>query len=206
MAIDAVIFDIGNVLLEWNPERYYDARIGPERRRALFAETEIEAMNLRLDLGEDFRETVYAHAAAHPEWAGEIRQWHDDWASIAGPEIAASVALLRALRSKGVPCHALSNFGVGSFAVARTVWPALDEFDRHFISGEMKTTKPDPAIYAAVETALAMPPETLLFTDDKAENVEAAAARGWQTHLFDGPDGFGGRLVAEGLLAEGEGR
>lgn len=204
MSVDAVIFDIGNVLIEWQPERYYDARIGPERRREMFAAVDLHAMNDRVDQGQPFRETIYAAAEARPEWRDEIRAWHDDWIEMATPAIALSVSLLRALRSKGVPVFALTNFGIESFAHAKIHYPFLDEFDRAYVSGHMGVTKPAPAIYEMVERDCGVAPERLLFADDRAENIEAAAVRGWQTHLFETPRGWAERLVAEGLLSEAE--
>lgn len=205
-AIDAVIFDIGNVLIEWQPERYYDAKIGPARRKAMFAAVDLHAMNDRVDQGEGFRDVIYATAAAYPEWSVEIRDWHDRWLDLAGPEIPHSVALLRRLRARGVPVFALSNFGVGSFALSETAYSFLTEFDRRYISGHMEVIKPDPRIYEMVEGDCGLAPERLLFADDRADNIAAAAARGWQTHLFDGPDGWADRLVAEGLLTQDEAR
>ena len=202
MTIDAVIFDIGNVLIEWQPERFYDAQIGPDRRRAMFAEIDLHGMNDLVDRGGDFREVIYAWAERHPAWRNEIRMWHDRWSEIAGPTIAPSVAILRALRANGVPVFALSNFGVGSFAVAERDYDFLGEFDRRFLSGEMRMAKPDAEIYAAVEAATGLAPERLLFVDDPADNTAAAAARGWKTHLFDGADGWAARLVTLGLLPE----
>ena len=202
MTIDAVIFDIGNVLIEWQPERFYDAQIGPDRRRAMFAEIDLHGMNDLVDRGGDFREVIYGWAERHPAWRDEIRMWHDRWSEIAGPTIAPSVAILRALRANGVPVFALSNFGVGSFAVAERDYDFLGEFDRRFLSGEMRMAKPDAEIYAAVEAATGLAPERLLFVDDRMDNIAAAAARGWQTHLFDGPDGWAARLVTLGLLPE----
>lgn len=196
----AVVFDIGNVLVEWQPERHYDAVYGEARRRALFDTIDLHDMNDRIDRGADFRATVYATAEAHPGWEAEIRDWHDAWLKLAGPEIPESVALLRALRARGVPVFALSNFGIGSFAVAEAEWPFLTEFDRRYISGHMGVAKPDAAIYAMVEADCGLAPEALLFADDRAENIAAAAARGWGTHLFDGPPGLATRLSAEGLL------
>ncbi|SFD65260.1 HAD family hydrolase [Roseivivax sediminis] len=200
MSVDAVVFDIGNVLLEWRPERHYDATIGPGRRRALFEEVDLHTMNDRIDRGADFRATVMDTAAAHPEWADEIRMWHDDWLKLAGPEIPHSTRLLRALRTAGVPVFALSNFGIGTFAIAEPEYPFLAEFDRHYISGHMGLAKPDAEIYAAMEADCGIPPARLLFTDDRADNIETAAARGWQTHRFDAPQAWADRLVAEGLL------
>ncbi|SLN20618.1 Alpha-D-glucose-1-phosphate phosphatase YihX [Roseivivax jejudonensis] len=200
MSVDAVIFDIGNVLIEWRPERHFDAVIGAERRRALFSEVDLHEMNDRIDHGHDFRETVEATAARHPGWATEIRMWHDDWLRLAGPEIPHSVRLLRALRDSGVPVFALSNFGIGTFALAEPEYPFLTEFDRRFISGHMGLAKPDAEIYAALEDECGLPPDRLLFVDDRADNIAAAEARGWQTHLFTTPEGWAGRLVADGLL------
>jgi len=175
---EAVVFDIGNVLIEWNPERYYDARIGEAARRRLFAEAGLEAMNLSIDAGALFRETIYATAEQHPQWAEQIRWWHDNWIDIASPRIEASIALLRALRARGVPVFALTNFGEHSFAYAETQYDFFREFDRRFVSGELGVIKPDPEIYRKVEQLGGVAPERLLFTDDKAENIEAAAARG----------------------------
>lgn len=203
-SIEAVIFDIGNVLIEWNPERYYDRVIGEERRRALFAEVDLHAMNDRVDRGEDFRDTIYDAAEQYPRWRAEIRQWHDNWIELAAPAIPGSVRLLRALRSRGVPVFALTNFGVGSFDYALTQYDFLAEFDRPYVSGRMKTIKPEPRIYEMVEEDCGIAPGNLLFTDDRAENIAVAAARGWQTHLFEGSEGWAARLVAEGLLTRAE--
>jgi len=201
MTIEAVIFDIGNVLIEWQPERFYDAEIGPEQRRALFAEVDLHAMNDRIDRGANWRATVMETAARVPDHAAAIAMWHDRWIEMARPEIPGSVALLRRLRAAGVPVYALTNFGIESFAFAETHYPFLAEFDRRFVSGHMGVTKPDPEIYAMVERDTGHAPGRLLFTDDRPENVAAAAARGWGTHLFDGPEGWAHRLAAEGLLA-----
>ncbi|MBF9031320.1 HAD-IA family hydrolase [Rhodobacterales bacterium HKCCE3408] len=202
--IHAVIFDIGNVLIGWEPETYYDRVIGSDRRAKLFSEVDLHGMNLAVDEGADFRGTIYGTADKHPDWATEIRLWHDDWLNLAGPVIDRSVRLMRALRARGVPVHALTNFGVGSFELAAANIDFLNEFDIPFVSGRMKMVKPDPAIYAAVEAETGLPGEAIFFTDDRADNIAAAQARGWRTHLFDGPDGLADRLVAEGLLAEAE--
>ncbi|MEL7461331.1 MAG: HAD family phosphatase [Pseudomonadota bacterium] len=198
--IQAVIFDIGNVLITWAPERYYDRVYGQDRRRALFADLDLHEMNDQIDRGADFKDTIYAWADANPEWRREIRDWHDHWLTMAGPPIEGSIACLRALRAKGMPVFALSNFGIGSFAITEVHWPVLTEFDRRYISGHMKTAKPDAAIYAMVEADCAIDPRGLLFIDDRPENIAAAAARGWQTHLFDGPGPLRARLEHEGLL------
>ena len=204
--IQAVVFDIGRVLIEWEPERFYDKELGEARRRAFFDAVPIHAMNERVDLGEVWADSVATLAQDHPDWAEEIGHWHGRWIEMASPEIPRSVRLLRALRAKGVPVFALSNFGVETFAHAATHYPFFHEFDRAFVSGHLRLAKPDPAIYEVLERETGVPPSALLFTDDRADNIAAAAARGWHTHLFEGPDAFADRLVAEGLLSEEEAR
>ncbi|MCX8509355.1 MAG: HAD-IA family hydrolase [Rhodobacteraceae bacterium] len=200
----AVIFDIGNVLVGWQPEAFYDGVIGPEARARLFADVDLHGMNDDIDRGALFRETIYDWADRHPAWRAEIRLWHDRWTDIASPLITHSIHLQRSLRAKGVPVFALTNFGRYSFAFAEPLYPFLSDFDRRYISGHMGVIKPAPRIYEMVEEDCGLPPGALLFTDDRADNIAAAAARGWQTHHFTGPEGFAARLVAEGLLTEKE--
>ncbi|MCU4652358.1 HAD family phosphatase [Roseibacterium sp. SDUM158016] len=203
-SVDAVIFDIGNVLIEWQPERYYDRTIGEDRRRAMFAEVDLHGMNDRVDLGHGFRDVIYETAETYPHWRAEIRDWHDNWIQLAQPVIPHSVKLLRTLRAKGVPVFALTNFGIESFAYARTQFDFLNEFDREFVSGHMGVIKPDPRIYEMVEEECGVPPGRLLFADDREKNVDAARARGWQAHLFEAPEGWAAALVAAGLLTPEE--
>lgn len=204
MTIEAVVFDIGNVLIEWAPEKYYDRVYGPDHRRRLFSEVDLFAMNLLVDQGHDFHDTIRDWAEAHPAYRREILDWHDRWLELATPAIPHSVRLLRALKRNGVPVFALSNFGAGSFDLARRHYDFLDEFDQSYVSGRMRLMKPDSAFYAALEAGSRVAPGALLFADDRPENIAAAEARGWQVHLFTTPAPFAARLVAEGLLAEGE--
>ncbi|MBW6505927.1 MAG: HAD family phosphatase [Rhodobacteraceae bacterium] len=202
--IEAVVFDIGNVLIEWQPEQFYDRVIGAEARRAMFDEVDLHGMNDAVDRGGDFQGTIYATAARYPRWQREIEMWHSHWIEMASPAIPRSVRLLRALRARGTPVFALTNFGIGSFAYARTEYDFLNEFDRAWVSGQMGVIKPDPRIYALAEADCGLAPASLLFADDRAENIAAAATRSWQVHHFTGPEGWAARLVSEGLLTEGE--
>lgn len=204
MTIQAVIWDIGNVLIEWQPERLYDRVIGEDRRRAFFDAIDLHGMNERVDLGETFADVIAQTRADNPDWADEIQMWQDRWLEMAAPAIDGSVRLLRALRRAGVPCFALSNFGIQTFEVAQREYPFLEEFDRRFISGHMGVIKPDPRIYEMVEEETGLSGGAFLFADDRKDNIAEAERRGWRGHLFDGPEGWGARLVAEGLLTEEE--
>lgn len=204
MQPEAVIFDIGNVLVGWQPEAFYDRVIGPKRRRQLFAKVDLHQMNALVDDGARFRETIYDWANRNPGWAPEIRMWYDRWIELASPRIEGSIALLRALRAKGVPVFALTNFGSQSYEEARDKLDFLNEFDREYVSGRLFVSKPEPRIYSIVEEDSRIPPDRLLFTDDRADNITAAARRGWRTHQFETWQGWARRLVAEGLLTTDE--
>jgi 2-haloacid dehalogenase len=201
---EAVIFDIGNVLITWQPEDRYDEMIGRARREAMFAAVDLHHMNERFDQGLPFRDVVVETAKSYPEFHDEIMMWYDRWLDLATPPIDHSVRLLRALRSKGVPVFALTNFGIDSFALSEARDTFLTEFDRRYISGHMGVTKPSPRIYEMVEEDCGIAPGRLLFTDDKPDNIATADARGWQTHLFEGPQGWADRLIAAGLLTPEE--
>jgi len=200
MSVRAIIFDIGNVLIEWQPEAFFDRVIGAEKRAAFFEAVPFHNLTDRIDRGEVFEYIIAEAKAAYPEWAEEIAIWGERWIEMAAPAIDHSVRLLRALRRSDHQVFALSNFGNETLRIAEQHYPFLEEFDRRYISGEMSLIKPEAEIYAMVEADCGLPPDVLLFTDDRLENIEAAQTRGWQTHLFDGAEGLAARLVAEGLL------
>ena len=184
MRPEAVVFDIGNVLTTWDPEGFYDREIGPKRRKQLFAEVDLHGMNLTVDAGALFRETIYDWADRTPLWAPEIRMWYDRWIDLASPRINGSIALLRALRGKAVPVFALTNFGSYSYEEARTKLEFLNEFDREYVSGRMGVVKPDPAIYALTAERLGVPGSEIVFLDDFEANCLAAREAGWTAVRF----------------------
>jgi len=205
-SVQAVVFDIGWVLIEWRPEAVFDALIGAERRKQLFEAVPLQKANLDVDRGAPFRATFAALAEAHPEWATEIMLWPKHWPEMVAPRIDRSIRLLHGLKANGVPVFALSNFGDETFDIAQEMYPFFKDFDRRYVSGRLKVIKPEAQIYEIVERDSDIEPEALLFTDDSPANIAAAQARGWQTHLFEGPEGWAARLVAEGLLSEEEAR
>ncbi|MDQ2066837.1 HAD family phosphatase [Xinfangfangia sp. CPCC 101601] len=204
MQPQAVIFDIGNVLIGWQPEAYYDAQIGPTRRQAFFDAVPIHAVNLEIDRGAPFLGSLQELAGDYPDWRDEILGWHKGWLQMVQPVIEESVATLLALKAKGVPVFALTNFGDETFEIALKAFPFLHTFDRAFVSARLRLIKPDPAIYAHVEAVTGLKGDQILFTDDRPENIAAAAERGWQTHLFTGWRAWAQQLVATGLLTEKE--
>ncbi|CUX80192.1 MAG: 2-haloacid dehalogenase superfamily enzyme [Roseibaca calidilacus] len=197
--IHAVVFDIGNVLVGWQPEAFFDSRIGASRRQKLFAEVDLNGMNLAVDRGAPFAESVRGLAAQHPDWHDEIMLWHDGWPQMFAPVIAENVALLRGLRAQGMPVFALSNFGRETFALACETHNFLTEFDQRYISGHLGVLKPEPEIYRILERESGVPPQNLFFIDDRPENIVAAIARGWSGHVFEHPDTLQADLQKNGI-------
>ena len=204
MTIQAVIFDIGNVLIGWQPEQFFDRVIGEERRKGFFAAVDLHGMNDKIDAGANFHDTLNQTAVDNPEWETEIHIWRDRWIDLAAPLIPHSERLMSALQAKGVPVFSLTNFGIQTYDLAAQTYPFMRKFDRDFISGHMGVIKPDPVIYQMLEDASGLSGGALLFADDRQDNIDAAHARGWNTHLFEHPQGWANRLVHEGLLSRDE--
>ncbi|MCY4305832.1 MAG: HAD family phosphatase [Aestuariivita sp.] len=199
-----IVLDIGNVLIEWQPERFYDQAIGIDQRKKLFSQVDLHAMNDKIDSGQDFKQTVYKTARDYPKWQSEIQMWHDCWLDIAGPAIEHSVRLMKALQAKQIPIFSLTNFGIQPYQLAVQRYSFLQDFNQNYISGYLRITKPNAHIYQILEKDSGTQPNSLLYTDDRQENVDMANSRGWLTHLFDGPQGWGDRLVKERLLTPEE--
>ena len=204
MTIKAVVFDIGNVFIGWQPEQFFDSVIGEERRRGFFAAVDLHGMNDRIDAGAPFEETLEQTAKDNPDWADELQIWHDRWIEMAAPLIPHSERLMYALQAKGIPVFSLTNFGIQTYDLAAKTYPFMRKFDRDFISGHMGVIKPAALIYQMLEDGSGLSGDELIFADDRTDNIVAADTRGWKTHLFEHPQGWADRLVAEGLLTEAE--
>ena len=204
MTIKAVVFDIGNVFIGWQPEQFFDSVIGEECRRGFFAAVDLHGMNDRIDAGAPFKETLDQTAKDNPDWADELQIWQDRWIEMAAPLIPHSERLMYALQAKGIPVFSLTNFGIQTYDLAAETYPFMRKFDRDFISGYMGVIKPAALIYQMLEDGSGLSGDELIFADDRTDNVAAADARGWKTHLFEHPQGWADRLVAEGLLTEAE--
>ncbi len=204
MTIKAVVFDIGNVFIGWQPEQFFDSVMGKERRRGFFAAVDLHGMNDQIDAGAPFKETLELTAKDNPDWADELQIWHDRWIEMAAPLIPHSERLMYALQAKGIPVFSLTNFGIQTYDLAAKTYPFMRKFDCDFISGHMGVIKPAALIYQMLEDGSGLFGDQLIFADDRTDNIVAADARGWKTHLFEHPQGWANRLVAEGLLTEAE--
>jgi 2-haloacid dehalogenase len=202
MTVDAVVWDIGRVLVEFDLAGIYaDSIPDAEERRRFVSEIVTEDWHARHDEGVPFAEMVAARTAEFPEHAERIALYASNWlASLPGP-VAGTHELVERLAGAGVPQYAITNFGVDSWALFRPTFPILDHMRDIVISGVERLIKPDPAIFDLAARRFARAPETMLFIDDNAANIATAKALGWQVHHFArDPQVLEARLVALGLL------
>jgi 2-haloacid dehalogenase len=197
-----VVFDIGNVLVRWNPRNLFRKTFKDEARmeRFLGAALSMDFVSLT-DIAADFSKAVAERARAFPEFAHELRLFDERWVETIGGPIEENVALLKRLKAAGRPVYALSNFASVKFALARQMFDFLDEFDLCVISGHVGVVKPDPRIYQILFERARRDPSELLFVDDSLANVRAAEEAGMAAiHYAPGVD-LEGELRARGALA-----
>ena len=169
--ITAVTFDLGKVLLDWDPAYVLDAET--------LAAIDIASVQRALDLGQPVGQVRAAARRAHPDRAADIDRYLDRWQqTIAGP-IDDVVAVLDDLRSSAsVDLYVLSNFSGELFRQARPRFAFLEWFDGLVISGDVGLVKPDPRIYDVLVARYGLTPHQTAFIDDRTENVAAACDAG----------------------------
>jgi 2-haloacid dehalogenase len=195
-----VVWDIGNVLLDWSPDYLYRRLIPDDAARAdFFARLPFDAMNLAGDRDGDLEVKVAALANKYPEDAMLILPWWAAWDRMVGGMIEGSFTLRDDLRARGVPCWALSNFAADSWDRAEALYPQLAEFEGLIISGRERMVKPDDAFFALAERRIGATGADIFFIDDRAANIDAAKERGWRGHMFETPKGLAKALAEVGL-------
>lgn len=195
-----VVFDIGNVLVGWDPRNLF-RKVMDELRMDELLSTALSLDFVRhTDVAASFADAVEERAAAYPEFAEALRLFHGRWLETLGPPIEANVALLRRLRASGRPVYALSNFAAETFALAENLHPFLKAFDARVISGHVGVAKPDRRIFEILFERVGRPPEELLFVDDSLANVQASEALGMPAIRYTPDLDLEAALQARGAL------
>lgn len=200
--IDTVLFDLGRVLIDWDP-RYLYAKLFPGASRDMEAFLEqvcSMAWHHAADSGLGVAENVRRLAARHPDQATLIEAWDRRWGEMFAGALDRSVALFDQLGARGLRRFAITNYPGDKWPEALAAFPFLTAFDGILVSGFEGLAKPDPAFFALAVARFALVPSRTLFIDDLPANIAAAAALGFETHLFVGADHLGGRLHSLGLL------
>jgi 2-haloacid dehalogenase len=201
-AVDAVVFDIGGVLVDWNPRHLYRKLFnGDDAAMEHFLATVCTPeWNAHNDRGRPLAEGVAVLTAEHPEFAELIDAYATRWTETIAGVIQGTVDVLREVRDGGVGVYALTNWAAETFALVRDDFEFLAWFDGMVISGEEGVIKPEPRIFEILCERFDLSPGTSVFIDDSAGNVEAAEALGFRAMRFCDPVQLRGALVEVGVL------
>ena len=196
-----VVFDIGNVLLRWDP-RFLYRRIftDAEHMEWFLAHVCSNEWNLEQDRGRSFAEAVKEATLRHPEYAAEIAAYDERWQETLTHAIDGSVAILESLKARGAPLYAITNWNGEKFRETRGRFAFLDHFRDIVVSGDARLVKPDPAIYRLLLGRNGLAARDCLFIDDSAANVAGAEAVGMKVHHFRSSELLSDTLRQAGLL------
>jgi 2-haloacid dehalogenase len=185
--IDCVVFDVGNVLVRWNPRNLYERMGYSDAETALIlAEIGLLEINHRvLDAGGSFAATMEVLVERFPRHTEFIRAFDRRWVELLGGAIPTSVAILERLKKAGVPVHAISNYNREKFDIARALFPFLNLFDELVLSGDVRMVKPDPEIFKVLIRRRDLDVHRTVFIDDSADNVATADQLGFATVHFN---------------------
>jgi 2-haloacid dehalogenase len=200
---DAVVFDLGGVLIDWNPRYLYRPHFAGDEHAMEHFLTHIcpGDWNHEIDAGKRFADAVAERQRLFPDHAELIALWESGWETMLGKPIVETVAILEELKAKGVRLYALTNWSFETFPVARRRFAFLQWFQDIVISGEVKLAKPDPRIFELARTRWRLEPASTIYIDDAPRNVESARKLGFQALHFQEPARLRTELTALGLLA-----
>jgi len=176
-----IVFDLGNVLIDWDPRHLYRKLLGNETEVEWFLENVCnDEWNIKHDKGQSFDKGISELSKLFPQYTDLIKNWFDRWEEMLGGPIENTVELLAELKKLGFPLYILSNWSAETYPKAEAIYEFLKWFDGKIISGEVGKIKPDPEIFHILIDTYNLNPENSVFIDDKLINIEAANLIGFQ--------------------------
>lgn len=202
MKVSTIIFDLGGVLIDWNPAYVFDKLIlDEEKRKQFFAEVCTSEWNEEQDAGRTIKEATEMLVDQYPEWQEYIEAYYGRWEEMLGGPIQETVEIFRELKESGkYKFYALTNWSAELFPIALNKYDFLHWFDGRLVSGEEKMRKPFPEFYQLLLNRFSIKKEEALFIDDNVRNAEAAEAFGIPTIRFESAGQLRAALVQRGIL------
>ena len=200
--INALVFDLGGVLIDWNPDYLYSKLIPDEKERKWFLSTVCTPdWNEQQDAGRSLHEATEHLVEKYPAHEASIRAYYDRWTEMLGGPIHETVEIFRELKERGqLKLYALTNWSAETFPVALELFDFLHWFDGRLVSGEEKMRKPFPEIYRLLIERFGIEPEKAIYVDDNIRNVLPAREFGFIGIHFRTPALFREELVGLGVL------
>jgi 2-haloacid dehalogenase len=204
--INTVIFDLGAVLIDWNPHYLYKTIFDDETERHAFLQTVCTPeWNEEQDGGRSLHDATELLLTQHPQHETAIRAFYGRWTEMLGGPITGTVDIFKELKESGkFGLYALTNWSAETFPIAQTQFDFLSWFDGIVVSGAEKDRKPFASFYQTLLNRYGIDPQKALFIDDNLRNVKAAEALGIQSIHFTSPDELRRQLITYEILPEGE--
>ncbi|HEY4288853.1 MAG TPA: HAD family phosphatase [Puia sp.] len=201
-SFDTLVFDLGGVLVDWNPDYLYATLIPDEEERRWFLSTICTPdWNEEQDGGRSLKDGTDLLVKKYPEHESSIRAFYDRWEEMLGGPIHATVEIFRELKEKtDLKLYALTNWSAETFPIALEQYEFLHWFDGRLVSGEEKIRKPMPEIYQRLIGRFGIDPKKAIYVDDNLRNVVPAREEGFYGIYFRSPEQFRAELVELGVL------
>ena len=186
--IKNVIFDFGNVLIDWNPAYLFLPYFDGDVEKCTYFTEHIcnREWFTRMDRGESMDKCVAELQATYPEYADAVAMFRDRWFEMCNGEIPGMLELILDLKSKGVGVYGLTNWPAETFSEARRRFKTIASIENIVVSSHVKLAKPEPAIYQLLLFKYNLKPEECVFIDDRKDNVNAAIALGMSGIVYPG--------------------
>jgi 2-haloacid dehalogenase len=199
---EAIIFDLGGVLIDWNPSYLFDTIFDDkEKKKHFFEYICTPQWNEEQDGGRSLKEGTKLLVNLHPEWKEYIEAFYGRWEEMLGGPIHETVDIFRDLKQSGkYRLYALTNWSGELFPIALERYDFLHWFDGRVVSGDEKMRKPFPEFYQLTLNRFDLQPERTLFIDDNLRNVKAAEDLGIQAIRFESPAQLRKDLEVRGLI------
>lgn len=199
--INTVVFDLGGVLIDWNPDYVFRTVFSKEEdMREFFRTVCTPDWNEEQDAGRSIKEGTDLLIKKFPEQEKNIRAFYDRWPEMLGGPIHGTVQTFHDLKTKGYKTYALTNWSAETFPIALDKYLFLHWFDGRLVSGDEKTRKPFKGFYETLIKKFAINPKTSVYVDDNARNLVPAKELGFTTIHFKSADQFRGELEALNVL------
>lgn len=186
--IKDVIFDYGNVLIDWNPAYLFLPHFNGDEKKCRFFIDHVcnREWFTRMDRGENMDKCIAELQATYPEYADAVAMFRDRWFDMCNGEIPGMLELIQELKTKGVGVYGLTNWPAETFAEARHRFKTIGSIDNYVVSSAVKLAKPDPAIYQLLLSKYNLKASECIFIDDRKDNVDAAIALGMSGIVYPG--------------------
>ena len=186
--IKNVIFDYGNVLVDWNPAYLFLPVFGGDEEKCRYFTNHVcnREWFTRMDRGESMDKCVAELQAQFPQYADAVAMFRDRWFDMCHGDIPGMVEIIQDLKSRGVGVYGLTNWPAATFTEARRRFRTLAGIDNYVVSSSVKLAKPEPAIYELLIRKYNLKPQECVFIDDRIDNVNAAKALGISGIVYPG--------------------